>query len=288
MSPISTLSKAIIASCVVFFLFSNATYGQIVVYTNDTGGVMNMIATHVTADTLKRVNGTVRLTPPCTHGFSTKGFTNATSYSDTLEAVQLTVSANVGYFLKVDSFKADLRHSPTGPANARFAYSINGGTTWVDQGTDQYPYGSGTCDSMITCKWVHPLTLSYPNHLTFRVYGFNCSVTTGTGNLQIMNLIINGSLIPTTSVTGLTLEEQSLQIYPNPVEQTVTISYQLANEERVSADIYNVLGQKVMSVANSELQFGDHTYLVSLSTPGIYFVKLTIGDQTFTRKIVKL
>ena len=111
---------------IILFAFSangNAGYSQVITYTNDTGGVLNVIATHVTADTLERVNGSGRLSTPCSHGFSTKNFTTAAVYSDTLPAIQVIAAPNMGYILHIDSFTAGLRRSATGPANARYAYS---------------------------------------------------------------------------------------------------------------------------------------------------------------------
>ena len=270
-------------------LGSNNCLGQLITYTNDTGGVMNTIATHVTADTLKRVNGSLRLSPQCTHGFSTKGFTNNTTYSDTLKAVQVTISPNSGYFIRVDSFKVDLRNSPTGPSKARFAYSINGGTTWIDQGTDQIPFPSGTCDSMVTCRWVHTVALSYSGHLMFRVYGFNTSVTTGTGNMQIMNLNIYGAAFSSAFVTNLSFDEQSFNVFPNPVNNEATISYRIAQDSKVCMKIYDVVGREVTTVIDSpNEEHGDHSYTVPVSAPGIYFVRLWIDNQMFVKKIIRL
>ena len=273
----------------VFTAQVNKSFAQIITYTNDTGGVMNMVATNVTAGNLTRVNGASRLSSPCTHGFSTRGFSNNTTYNDTMKAVEVSVAPNSGFKLVVDTLLADLRHSTTGPAKARFAYSTDGGTTWTDQGTDQLPYGSSTCDSMTTCKWQTSINVNYPGNLLFRVYGFDASVATGTGNMQILNLAITGSVISSTMVNEVAADENKISIYPNPMAQNTTISYNLTANEFVSIRIYNMLGQQVSQVAATEFQqAGAHNYTVPVVVPGLYFVKLSIGDQTYTRKIVKL
>ncbi|MFI5196970.1 MAG: T9SS type A sorting domain-containing protein, partial [Chitinophagales bacterium] len=285
----STISKIIFS---VVFLFSftlkaNMIYGQIITYTNDTSGALNMVATHATAGALTRVNGAARLSSPCTNGYSTRSFTPAITYIDTLPAVQVIVSPNTSYSLHVDSFNVDIRHSATGPANLRYAYSINGGTTWIDQGTNQNPYLSATCDSMSTGTWITSFSVNSPAQLMFRVYGFNASGTLG--NLQILNLKINGTVTSTTSVSEVMPDGNSLQVYPNPVTENATVSYHLSKEEKVSMSIYNLAGQEITPVINCLVQKqGDYDYTVAVKIPGIYFVKLTIGGTSVTRKIIKL
>ncbi len=286
-----TLPKQIIFALAVLLICISVTksFSQVIVYTNDTGGVLNSVAAHITADTLKRVNGAARLSTPCTHGFSTRGFTNASTYSDTTKAVQITVAPNSGYHLKIDSFKADLRSSTTGPGKARFAYSLDGGTTWTDQGTDQTPNNSTNCDSTVTCRWSHTVLVNYPGNLMFRIYGFNASVSTGTGNMQLLNLIISGSTIITTMVPEIGFDENSFTISPNPIRQNATISYHLNHDETVSLKVYNVIGQLVKDLAGAESQAGGtKNYSLSAIEPGIYFVKLTVGNSSYLKKIIKL
>lgn len=283
--------KAAIVFLVLFSLVSSRqnVHAQIIQYTNDTGGVLSMVATHVHADTLKRVNNATRLSTPCTHGFSTRGFTNATSYVDTLEAVQITFWPDTGYMIRVDSFVADLRYSPTGPSTARYAYSLNGGTTWIDQGIDQDPNLSGTCDSMVTCRW-HPssaIHVVYPGKCMFRVYGFNASVTTGTGNLQLLNLVVNG-LVPSTMGVQSGLNESYVEIFPNPTAGDVMVSYDLISEDNVMLSACNMLGQQVASVPCAREAIGHYQHQLPVSIPGVYLVRLTVGDRTVTKRVVRL
>lgn len=79
---------------------------------------------------------------------------------------------------------------------------------------------------------------------------------------------------------------QSFSTYPNPFDNNITISYQLGlYSGSVKLIISDVLGQVVFQKeqmgSKDELQFG------SQLKPGIYFVQITNGQQTITRKIVK-
>ncbi len=280
----------ILAVIMLCSLRPESVSAQIITYTNDTGGVLNMVAANAVGDTLTRVNGASRLSTPCTHGFSTKSFTNATVFADTLPAVEIVVAPKTGYLLKADTFKVDLRHSPTGPANARFAYSTDS-ATWIDQGTDQLPYGSGACDSVVTCAWPKAVTVIYPKKLFFRVYGFNCSVSTGTGNLQILNLSITGKVMTpaATSVAEVNEDELLFNAYPNPTSGNIELSYVLNSSARVNLEIHNLLGQVVeRSVVNEQQASGVHKFNLTLPSSGIYFARLTVGDNVITKKISRL
>ena len=81
----------------------------------------------------------------------------------------------------------------------------------------------------------------------------------------------------------------SLLVHPNPTGGTTYVSYTLSGQEKVSVSIYNMVGQEVTSILPASDQApGAYSYPVQITAPGIYFVRLTIGDMNFTRKFVKM
>jgi len=267
---------------------NNFTYAQIYIYAADTLGTDTFVAPNATGTAVSRVNGALTPSPYCSHGFSLKNFHTATTYSDTLEAAEVTVAPSTGHNLNVSGFSVEIRRSSTGPANARYAYSTDSGKTWIDQGADQTPNNS-SCDSMSTGTWTKSISVAYPKELIFRIYGFNASGISGT--FQIKYLYVNGAVTPiTASGTAEVLDNgSSFEVYPNPVLQNATISYHLSNAQNVKVEIYNLVGQMVTSVVNGEMQQdGNYSYNVPVPANGIYFVKFCIGDQVFTKKIVKM
>jgi len=181
-------------------------FSQILVYTSDTTGVLNSVATNATGTNLNRINGAVVPAAICAEGFSTTNFTSVTSYSSTLPAVEATATANAGYMLNVTGFSVDIRRSGTGPNDVMFAYSTDGGATWIDQGTVQNP-NNASCGTTITATWTTSFTVPASTTLLFAVFGYDAS--SGSGTFQIMNLYINGTVTPSSTSscpipTGLT------------------------------------------------------------------------------------
>jgi hypothetical protein len=78
--------------------------------------------------------------------------------------------------------------------------------------------------------------------------------------------------------------------YPNPFNPTTTISFDLPFQSKVSMTIYNLLGQRVAVLMNGYMLPGNHRLAWdALDLPsGIYFVQLSAGESTQSRKVVLL
>ena len=185
----STLANTLL--CFSLLLTGQLANAQILSYTSATTGALNSVATNATGTALARENGVTTTGTPCGTGFSSTNFTSTTTYSSTLGAIQVTCTPNTGYTLNVTGFSVGLRRSSTGPADVRFAYSTNGGTTWTNQGTNQSP-DNAACGTTTTGTWSTSFAVAAPAVLMFRVYGFDASSTSGT--FQVLNLTINGTV----------------------------------------------------------------------------------------------
>ncbi len=80
------------------------------------------------------------------------------------------------------------------------------------------------------------------------------------------------------------------EIYPNPVSNTFHLSYKVENEGEVSVSIIDQLGNKVKTLENEYKSAGEYNMIYSLDkntfADGMYFVKLQIGNEIKTRKLV--
>ena len=199
----AALNKYFKSNTVSFFLivlFSFIQFnssGQILSYTTSTTGALNFVAANAAGTNLVRVNGATAPSSPCSTGFSSTSFTSTATYTSTLGAVEVTVTPNAGYALNITSFSASLRRSSSGPASVRFAYSVNGGASWTDNGAD-IANPSVSCGAGPVITWTSAVYVS-SGTLSFRIYGYNASSTSGIE--QIINLSINGT-VDVISTTG--------------------------------------------------------------------------------------
>jgi len=79
--------------------------------------------------------------------------------------------------------------------------------------------------------------------------------------------------------------------YPNPFNSTTTISFSLIGESKVDLIVFNLKGQRVISLINNDLVEGDHSVVwngidetgKSVSS-GVYFYRLQINGKDETKK----
>ena len=89
---------------------------------------------------------------------------------------------------------------------------------------------------------------------------------------------------------GLATPKQFLlhQNYPNPFNARTTIRYQLPVNAQVKLELYNLLGERVATLADSKQQTGYRSVVWDASkvSSGLYFYRLTAEDFTETRRMM--
>ena len=77
------------------------------------------------------------------------------------------------------------------------------------------------------------------------------------------------------------------QNYPNPFNPTTSISFELNKAQDVSLVVYNLLGQKVLTLVNDRLESGQHRININASNlaSGIYMYRLITNSQSLTKKM---
>jgi len=80
------------------------------------------------------------------------------------------------------------------------------------------------------------------------------------------------------------------QNYPNPFNPRTTIKFQIPGTNFVTLEIYNVLGQKVVTLVSENLNPGMHKYEWQAEglPSGIYFCRLQAGEFEQVKKMVLL
>ena len=97
---------------------------------------------------------------------------------------------------------------------------------------------------------------------------------------------------PAASVTNFELSP----IYPNPFNREATIEFRLAREARVRLEVFNLMGQRVVTLFDAKRLVGNHddirwngrNHKGQQAANGVYIVRMKAGSFSQTRRIVFL
>ncbi len=74
--------------------------------------------------------------------------------------------------------------------------------------------------------------------------------------------------------------------YPNPSAGAATLSFTLAESAEVTLTVYDVLGRRVVTLAEGQQAAGEHEVTFGAGLPaGVYVVRLTVGEETWTERV---
>ncbi len=80
------------------------------------------------------------------------------------------------------------------------------------------------------------------------------------------------------------------KLFPNPAKNKTTFAYSLEQNETVVIELYNMLGQLLGSVENTQKEAGTYQTEIDLNSyglgKGVYFVKYHLGNETGSCKIL--
>lgn len=103
---------------------------------------------------------------------------------------------------------------------------------------------------------------------------FMLVVSNGGGCYDTTQIVVNFWAVGINQLSNNTI---NASIYPNPVEDNSILSFSTTNSGLVNVEIFNVIGEKVVSLESSVLQAGIHEYKISknmFTSSGVYFVKI--------------
>lgn len=80
----------------------------------------------------------------------------------------------------------------------------------------------------------------------------------------------------------------TISCYPNPFNNSTRINIELNSFDRISIDVYNVLGEKISTIYNGELSAGMHSFRFNANnySSGIYFVRASNEKHIRLIKII--
>jgi hypothetical protein len=85
----------------------------------------------------------------------------------------------------------------------------------------------------------------------------------------------------------------SFEVYPNPCDEQLTINYSMVKSGKITIELYDATGKYSKTiVSNIKSAIGQQNLVINASENGIqrgiYYLRLTAGDDSFTQKIIKL
>ncbi len=135
-------------------------------------------------------------------------------------------------------------------------------------------------------------SISVPTYLDMQIEGLQ--VIDSAGKIKSMevhplSILIDPSLIAGISPTGGS-GKVSMSAFPNPFSEFTRIRFTLNNRCEMKAEVFDVSGRKVATLISGIQSAGDYelTYDATGREAGIYFVKITMGDQACWEKIVQV
>ena len=77
------------------------------------------------------------------------------------------------------------------------------------------------------------------------------------------------------------------QNYPNPSIDETNLPFSIPEKTKVKLEVYNIVGVKVVTVVDEELNAGEHVYKLDTSNlkNGLYIYRLTAGKETAIRRM---
>jgi hypothetical protein len=110
----------------------------------------------------------------------------------------------------------------------------------------------------------------------------------GIGALSFWRFPITDSL--TVSVPSTHDNELHISAYPNPFSGRTTIEYIVPNTSHVKIEVMDVLGRHIHTLVNEVMPQGNYEKILesnaNVYSSGIYYCRITIGNETKTIRLV--
>lgn len=130
----------------------------------------------------------------------------------------------------------------------------------------------------------------YPVFVTIEEYEIGANNTkTFRGGSSFLNIKLDKVSKSATGIPDLTAT--TYKVFPNPFKDEIQVSYYLSEKTNVTIALYSSNGTKLTTLVSGKVQNGDNFVSKNVAkytqSPGIYLLKIQLGDKVYTEKIVK-
>ncbi len=194
------------------------------------------------------------------------------------------------------SFKPGYSYSITDSINAKNSFYLlsyqQNGDSIGGAGTTPTYYGTATnYSSDMNCSYALPKSVRY-NINANGWNGYFIPTWAWTPSYAYENHIIEFKISnPPTGIAEFENGAKLGQNIPNPFTNSTEIRYELEKTAKVTLNVFDVTGKKVVSINDGEQHAGNHSFTINSSnmSEGVYYYSINVGDNsTSTRKMVMI
>jgi len=171
--------------------------------------------------------------------------------------------------------------------------SVDCGATWLprktitDTALINNGYHPESYVPSSTSEWALQSYTLPPSLLINNVrFKFEYSTGKSSNNIYIDDINING----TVGIDENTLGNNTFALYPNPTNQSTTLSYHLNKKGNTKIEVVDVLGKKIWESSTNSQPEGDYSVVISKQelnlNNGIYFIRLSVDSSVITKKLI--
>jgi hypothetical protein len=126
---------------------------------------------------------------------------------------------------------------------------------------------------------------TFDNEIKFSLPGRSIKMITIEGGNN--HILVNDSIYNEVKVINKNSFKLN-QNYPNPVNSTALISYQLPKRSFVNLNVFDFQGREVLALVKEEQDEGNHNVLLNTSElqEGVYFYKISTGQYHDSKKFI--
>ena len=108
-------------------------------------------------------------------------------------------------------------------------------------------------------------------------------------NVRGNNIFLDDiSVVEPTGSEELLKESLGFSFFPNPVDQTAQIKFNLSNSENVSINLFDISGRLVKTLADANMPAGANSVSFDKAemNKGVYFLKVETSNGSFSHKVM--
>jgi len=137
-----------------------------------------------------------------------------------------------------------------------------------------------SCKTLLVLGCMDPMACNFDANANFNIQEMCCYV-------GLCNDLDMSVLCPELKIEELTLSENSLQVYPNPTQSSVTVKGSFIKGEKYQLEIFDFAGKRIKSVSYTNLNAGSTSIDFSGLPDGIYNLRFVSSQNVQTGRVIK-